>query len=181
MGSRIKLKYTRAMVDAIHQGDFDSANFEKDPNFGFMIPDSCPGVPEAVLTPKNTWDDKKAYEATNSGVQIGVSDIARELVSRVVDAAEELGVKTVISPECGHAFTAIHWDGANLIGRPYNFEVKHILEVLDRLRVSRRGEYELQGAIQAIIDAASYEFREAGFAATSMDRIAERAEQFNQT
>jgi Fe-S oxidoreductase len=37
----------------------------------------------------------------------------------------------VISPECGHAFSAIRWEGANLIGRPYKFEVKHILEVLD--------------------------------------------------
>jgi len=64
VGSRIKLKYTRAMVDAIHNGDFEDANFEKDPNFGFMVPDTCPGVPEAVLKPKNTWDDKKAYEAT---------------------------------------------------------------------------------------------------------------------
>ena len=36
-----------------------------------------------------------------------------------------------MAPECGHAFTAIRWDGANLIGRPYKFEVKHILEVLD--------------------------------------------------
>ena len=64
VGSRIKLRYTRAMVDAIHNGDFENASFEKDPNFGFMIPDSCPGVPQAVLIPKNTWDDKKGYEAT---------------------------------------------------------------------------------------------------------------------
>ncbi len=79
-----------------------------------------------------TWTiASNAFEATNSGIQIGVSDIARQLVLRVVDAAEGLGVKTVISPECGHAFTAIRWDGANLIGRPYKFEVKHILEVLD--------------------------------------------------
>jgi len=79
-----------------------------------------------------TWTiASNAFEATNSGIQIGVSDIARQLVKRVVDAAEGLGVKTVISPECGHAFTAIRWDGANLIGRPYKFEVKHILEVLD--------------------------------------------------
>ena len=79
-----------------------------------------------------TWTiASNAFEATNSGIQIGVSDIARQLVLRVVEAAEGLGVKTVISPECGHAFTAIRWDGANLIGRPYKFEVKHILEVLD--------------------------------------------------
>jgi Fe-S oxidoreductase len=76
----------------------------------------------------------QAFEATNSGIQIGVSDLARELVQRVVDAAEALKVKTVISPECGHAFTAIRWEGPNLIGRPYHFKVKHILEVLDEFR-----------------------------------------------
>ncbi len=75
-----------------------------------------------------------AFEATNSGIQLGASDIARVLVKRVVEAAERLQVKTVVSPECGHAFTAIRWDGPNLIGRPYRFEVKHILEVLDEFR-----------------------------------------------
>ncbi len=82
----------------------------------------------------------KAFEATNSGIQIGDSAIAAELVSRVVDAAEGLGVKYVISPECGHAYTAIRWDGPNLIGRRYKFEVVHILELLDQLR----GEGRLQ-------------------------------------
>jgi Fe-S oxidoreductase len=75
-----------------------------------------------------------AFEATNSGIQIGVSDIARVLVQRIVDGAEKLKVKTVISPECGHAYTALRWEGPNLIGRPYSFEVLHILEVLDGFR-----------------------------------------------
>ena len=76
----------------------------------------------------------EAFEATNSGIQIGTSDIARELVSRVVEAAEKLKVKTVVSPECGHAYTAIRWDGPNLMGRRFPFKVKHIIEVLDELR-----------------------------------------------
>jgi len=76
----------------------------------------------------------EAFEATNSGIQIGVSDIAATLVQRIVDGAEKLGVKTVISPECGHAYTALRWEGPNLIGRPYGFEVLHILEVLDGFR-----------------------------------------------
>ncbi len=79
-----------------------------------------------------------AFEATNSGVQIGSSEIARELVGRVVDAAESLGVKHVISPECGHAYMAIRWDGPNLLGRPYSFDVVHILELLDQLRAEGR-------------------------------------------
>ncbi|RDH83938.1 MAG: heterodisulfide reductase [endosymbiont of Galathealinum brachiosum] len=80
----------------------------------------------------------ECYEATNSGIQIGVSDIAAELVQRIVDAAEKLKVKTVISPECGHAYMAIRWDGPNLIGKAFNFKVRHILEVLDELRISGR-------------------------------------------
>jgi len=76
----------------------------------------------------------EAFEATNSGIQIGASDIAREIVMRIVNAAEKLKVKHVISPECGHAFTALRWEGPNLIGRPYNFQVVHILELLDELR-----------------------------------------------
>jgi Fe-S oxidoreductase len=80
----------------------------------------------------------EAFEATNSGIQIGASDIAREIVARIVNAAEKLQVKNVISPECGHAFTALRWEGPNLIGRPYQFNVIHILELLDELRNSGR-------------------------------------------
>jgi len=80
----------------------------------------------------------EAFEATNSGIQIGVSDIAAELVQRIVDAAEKLKVKTVISPECGHAYMAIRWDGPNLIGKPFDFKVRHILEILDEFRKEGR-------------------------------------------
>ncbi len=79
-----------------------------------------------------------AFEATNAGIQIGNREAAREIVSRVVNAAERLGVKYVISPECGHAYTAIRWEGPNLIGRPYRFETIHILELLDQLQAEGR-------------------------------------------
>jgi len=85
----------------------------------------------------------ETYEATNAGIQIGSSDIARELVERVVTTAERLGVQSVISPECGHAYTAIRWEGPNLIGRPYPFKVYHIIEVLDQLR--ERGRIRTEG------------------------------------
>jgi Fe-S oxidoreductase len=86
-----------------------------------------------------TWTiSSEAFEATNSGIQIGVADIARELVQRIVDAAEKLKVQTVISPECGHAYMAIRWEGPNLVGKPFNFKVRHILEVLDEFRLDGR-------------------------------------------
>jgi len=76
----------------------------------------------------------KGFEATNSGIQIGNSEIAREIVGRVVDVAESLGVKAVISPECGHAYTSIRWDAPNLLGHELPFKVIHILELLHELQ-----------------------------------------------
>ncbi len=87
------------------------------------------------------------FEGTNSGVQIGSSDLAREILMRIVNAAERLKVKYVIAPECGHAYTALRWEGPNLIGRPYNFEVIHLLDLLEELR--RTGRLQLEGMEQA--------------------------------
>lgn len=75
-----------------------------------------------------------AFEGTNTGIQIGASDLAAELIERIVAGAEKLKVKTVITPECGHAYVALRWEGPNLIGRPLPFKVLHILEVLEELR-----------------------------------------------
>ena len=98
-------------------------------------PEYLQAVAKIMQQAGKSWTiSSEAFEATNAGIQIGASDIARVLVQRIVDAAEKLKVKTVISPECGHAYTAIRWEGANLIGRPFDFKVQHILEVLDELR-----------------------------------------------
>ena len=52
------------MIDAIHNGDFDNVETVIDPEFGFEIPTSCPGVPSEVLIPKGTWENKGAYDET---------------------------------------------------------------------------------------------------------------------
>ncbi len=62
VGSRIKLKYTRAIIDAIHQGAFENARFIKDEQFGFDIPTECPDLPNEILIPKNTWNDKAKFQ-----------------------------------------------------------------------------------------------------------------------
>ncbi|WP_297797538.1 phosphoenolpyruvate carboxykinase (ATP) [uncultured Eudoraea sp.] len=62
VGSRMSLKYTRAMIDAIHNHDFDNVEFSTDEEFGFQIPLSCPEVPSEILIPKNTWEDKEQYQ-----------------------------------------------------------------------------------------------------------------------
>lgn len=99
------------------------------------FPEYLEAIAKIMKQAGKTWTiSSEAFEATNSGIQIGSTDIAKELVLRVVNAAEKLKVKTVISPECGHAYTAIRWEGPNLIGRPFTFKVQHILEVLDDFR-----------------------------------------------
>lgn len=64
VGRRMKLSYTRAIVDAIHTGALQNVATVQDPIFGFEIPTECPNVPTELLQPRNTWADKHAYDAT---------------------------------------------------------------------------------------------------------------------
>ncbi|SFU57622.1 phosphoenolpyruvate carboxykinase (ATP) [Pustulibacterium marinum] len=64
IGNRMKLKYTRAMIDAIHNGSFENVDYVTDEGFGFQIPTSCPNVPSEILVPENTWANKAEYEKT---------------------------------------------------------------------------------------------------------------------
>lgn len=65
VGERIRLKYTRAMVNAILDGKLDKRySYEKyhiHSVFGVAQPRTCPGVPDKVLSPRATWDDDDAY------------------------------------------------------------------------------------------------------------------------
>ncbi|KAL0424076.1 UNVERIFIED_CONTAM: Phosphoenolpyruvate carboxykinase (ATP) [Sesamum radiatum] len=63
-GNRIKLAYTRKIIDAIHSGSLLKANYKKTEVFGLEIPTEVEGVPSEILEPMNTWSDKKAYKET---------------------------------------------------------------------------------------------------------------------
>lgn len=63
-GSRMKLKYTRAIIDAINDGTLAGIDTVEDSNFGIHVPVSCPGVPAELLQPKGTWNNDAAYDAT---------------------------------------------------------------------------------------------------------------------
>ncbi|MBL7699503.1 MAG: phosphoenolpyruvate carboxykinase (ATP) [Chitinophagaceae bacterium] len=62
-GSRIKLQYTRAMIAAALTGKLENVRCDRHPVFGMDIPAECPGVPSPMLYPRNTWNDKDAYDA----------------------------------------------------------------------------------------------------------------------
>ncbi|KAA3461543.1 phosphoenolpyruvate carboxykinase [ATP]-like [Gossypium australe] len=63
-GNRMKLAYTRKIIDAIHSGSLLNATYEKTDVFGLEIPTEIEGVPSEILRPENTWGDKKAYKNT---------------------------------------------------------------------------------------------------------------------
>ncbi|MCW5962167.1 MAG: phosphoenolpyruvate carboxykinase [Pyrinomonadaceae bacterium] len=63
VGERMSIKHTRAMIRAILNGELSKQDTKMDAIFGVHVPVSCPDVPDEVLNPRNTWDDKEAYDA----------------------------------------------------------------------------------------------------------------------
>ena len=62
-GSRMPIKVTRALLTAALDGSLKAAHMRIDPNFGFAVPVSVPGVEPRILDPRATWGDKAAYDA----------------------------------------------------------------------------------------------------------------------
>jgi len=82
-GLRMKLEYTRAIIDAIHSGELATAPTTIDPFFGFEVPQRCSGVPDAILTPRKVWSDSAAYDSTAAHL----ADLFRKNFSKYADAA----------------------------------------------------------------------------------------------
>ena len=61
-GSRMPIRATRALLDSALSGQLAEANFRKDPNFGFSVPTSVPGVAEVLLDPRRTWENPAEYD-----------------------------------------------------------------------------------------------------------------------
>jgi len=61
-GERVRLKHTRAMLRAALEGELNDVPMRPDPTFGLLIPESCPGVPEEILNPRDAWADKDEYD-----------------------------------------------------------------------------------------------------------------------
>ena len=119
------------------------------------------------------------YEATNFGLLSGNAAWQKDMSMKLINAAIACGAKVLVLPECGHAYTALRWMGANLYGKPLPFKVMHIAEFLaeavqgghlklkklgksvtfhDPCQIVRRG-----GAIEApriVLDALGVELRE---------------------
>ncbi len=76
--NRMPIKATRALLNAALDGSLNSAEFRKDPNFGFEVPVAVAGVDSGILDPRAAWADPEDYDAT-----------ARDLVNKFIDNFEE--------------------------------------------------------------------------------------------
>ena len=63
VGNRIDLPITRRMLSAILNNELEDVEFKPDPIFRVLVPESVPGVENNILNPRNTWDDKDAYDS----------------------------------------------------------------------------------------------------------------------
>jgi phosphoenolpyruvate carboxykinase (ATP) len=89
-GKRISIGHTRALLDAALSGELDKVETETHPVFNLKIPTSCPGVPSEILNPRNTWQDKVAYDAA--------ADKLRDMFRANFEANgfEKLGIEAVM-------------------------------------------------------------------------------------
>lgn len=85
VGERIKLRYTRAIIDAIHEDTLTDVGYTEDKTFGLAVPNSVPNVPSDILQPRNTWEDKTAYDEMAEHL----ADLFRENFKEYEDLASD--------------------------------------------------------------------------------------------
>lgn len=90
-GSRIRLGHTRAMVQAALDGKLKDAPFRRDPLFGLMVPESCPGVPREILDPRSTWSDPTEYDEQARRLAAMFRENFRSFESHVSEAVRQAG------------------------------------------------------------------------------------------
>lgn len=61
VGKRISIRHTRALLNAALAGHLNDVEYREDPVFGFQVPVHCPGVPDEVLQPSNSWPREEEY------------------------------------------------------------------------------------------------------------------------
>jgi phosphoenolpyruvate carboxykinase (ATP) len=95
VGARMKLAYTRAMINAALDGKLDVVAYEEEPVFGLAIPKSVPGVPDEVLQPRGTWADPAAYDAQVAKLAKMFADNFKQFAREVSDDVRAAGPRVL--------------------------------------------------------------------------------------
>ncbi|PIE45620.1 MAG: phosphoenolpyruvate carboxykinase (ATP) [Gammaproteobacteria bacterium] len=93
-GERIKLKYSRAIVDAINSGELATAPTVTDERFGFEVVTKCSHVPDDILQPRNAWSSSEAYDAQAAQLAKMFVDNFKQFEDRASDAIKSAAPKT---------------------------------------------------------------------------------------
>lgn len=91
VGERMNLKYTRKMVSDAVEGELKNHKFVTDDVFGLQIPTEIEGVPSEVLNPKDTWEDKDAYDETANNLIESFKENFKKFGDDVKEIAEKGG------------------------------------------------------------------------------------------
>ena len=90
-GSRIKLSFTRAMLDAIYSGSLEKVQTVIDPVFGLEVIVNCPNVPSELLVPRESWTDKNAFDQTASKLGNLFKENFKQYENEVTDSVRLAG------------------------------------------------------------------------------------------
>jgi len=93
IGKRMDIALTRAMVHAALSGDLANVAHDEDKTFHVLIPRTCPGVPSEILNPRNTWEDKAAYDTR-------AAKLAAEFAAHFDKAYGNKGIDEAIALQC---------------------------------------------------------------------------------
>ncbi len=97
-------------------------------------PESVAAMAKVLNTVKADYTFRSdALIAENYGYYAGSIGLQKRITQRVVDQAEKIGASLVLVPECGHAYTALRWQAADIIGKKLPFRVRHVTEYLAEL------------------------------------------------
>lgn len=93
IGKRISIKHTRAILTAALDGQLLDVEYYRDPVFGFMVPKTCPEVPDSVLFPSEAWADKDAYDSKYKQLAQRFIDNFKEFESECPENVKNAGPK----------------------------------------------------------------------------------------
>jgi phosphoenolpyruvate carboxykinase (ATP) len=90
-GTRISIEHTRAIVRAIIEGRLDEVELNRESHFGLSIPTRCDGVPEGILSPRDAWENKDAYDRLASKLAHDFRDNFQQFAGLVTDSVRLAG------------------------------------------------------------------------------------------
>jgi len=93
VGSRMDIDITRALVHAALCGKLDDVEYDEDPLFHILVPRTCPGIDPEILNPRNTWDDKEAFD-------IRARKLARDFSAHFDKAYGNKGIDPAVVRQC---------------------------------------------------------------------------------